>query len=221
MSVTSWLAMCHHSIIWSFMTCLKLCLALAMMPCLIIFATIFFDSDHDIYYYNYKFVSDDHLIDHPPPLDEVWLSETEWRACHGNPEECCCLADDCEWVKWIDKIPNEPSDLFLNLIEQSGSDSENSYHPPPDFVPEGEILCWSTKWRWWVYYTNQCSRVSTPQASFLLNQVILLLSVIVLELLIYTILTTLILNIYAKASKPGNTDLVVYLEPTKSLYLWT
>ncbi len=34
------LVMCRHGIIWSLMTCLKLYLALAMMPCLMIFKTV-------------------------------------------------------------------------------------------------------------------------------------------------------------------------------------
>ncbi len=41
MSATFLLVMFHHSIIWSLTTSSKLCLALAMMPCLVIFATIF------------------------------------------------------------------------------------------------------------------------------------------------------------------------------------
>ncbi len=43
MSVTTLLLTCLHSIIWSLMTCLKLWLALAMMPCLMIFAAASLD----------------------------------------------------------------------------------------------------------------------------------------------------------------------------------
>ncbi len=41
MSATSLQDKCHHSIIWSLVIRLKLCLLLAMIPCLMIFVTIF------------------------------------------------------------------------------------------------------------------------------------------------------------------------------------
>ncbi len=54
-----------------------------------------------------------------------------------NCEECCCLAEDCESVKWIDQAPDEPSDPLPNFIEKSDGDSETSDNPPPFFLPEG------------------------------------------------------------------------------------
>ncbi len=48
-----------------------------------------------------------------------------------------------------------------------------------------------------------------------MNWIMLLLPLIVLQLLIPTILTNSILNIYANASKFGNVNLVVYKELTK------
>ncbi len=50
----------------------------------------------------------------------------------------------------------------------------------------------------------------------MLNWMTLLLPLIVLQFLILTILMNLILNTYTKASKFGNTNLVMYIEPTKS-----
>ncbi len=44
---------------------------------------------------------------------------------------------------------------------------------------------------------------------------ILLLPLILLQLLIHTSPMNLILNIYVKASKYGNSNLVIYIEPTK------
>ncbi len=52
-------------------------------------------------------------------------------------EECCCIAEDHDKVKGIDKTRDNPFDLLPNFIEQSYSDSENLACPPPVFVPEG------------------------------------------------------------------------------------
>ncbi len=80
-----------------------------------------FDSDRDFYLYEDEITSNDPLVYNPPPLDEVWLSETECWACHLELEECCHIAEDCEQVKWIDKTPADPSHSLTNLIEQSDS----------------------------------------------------------------------------------------------------
>ncbi len=96
-----------------------------------------FDSDRNFYLYDDEVTSDDPLVYHPPPLDEVWLSEPErWARCL-ELEERRCIAEDQKKVKWIDKTPDDPSDSLPNLIEQSDSDSETSDQPPPVFVPEG------------------------------------------------------------------------------------
>ncbi len=91
-----------------------------------------FDSDCDIYFYDDKFISDNPLVYHLPPFDEVWL-----YACCLELEKCCCLSEDCEQVKWIDAAPDETSDPLPNLIEQSSSDGETSDYLPPVFVPVG------------------------------------------------------------------------------------
>ncbi len=96
-----------------------------------------FDSDRDFYLYDDEITSNDPLVYHLPPLDEVCLSEPECWACCHELEECCHIAEDCEQVKWIDKTHDDSSDLLPNLIEQSDSDSETSDRPPPVFVPEG------------------------------------------------------------------------------------
>ncbi len=49
-----------------------------------------FDSDRDFYLYDDEITSDDPLVYHPPPLDEVWLSEPEHRACCCELEEQLC-----------------------------------------------------------------------------------------------------------------------------------
>ncbi len=40
-----------------------------------------FDTVQDMYFHDDKFISDDPLLYHPPPLDEVWLNEPEHCAC--------------------------------------------------------------------------------------------------------------------------------------------
>ncbi len=55
-----------------------------------------FDSDCDFYIYDNEIISDDPLVYHPPPLDEVWLSEPERQACCQELEECCSIADNRE-----------------------------------------------------------------------------------------------------------------------------
>ncbi len=40
-----------------------------------------FDSNHDFCFYDDKFTSNDPLVYHPPPLDEVLLCEPEHHAC--------------------------------------------------------------------------------------------------------------------------------------------
>ncbi len=83
-----------------------------------------FDSDRDFYFYDDEITSNDPLVYHPPPLEEVWLSEPELQACHCELEECYHVSEDCIQVKWIDKTSDDPSDSLPNLIEQSDSDSE-------------------------------------------------------------------------------------------------
>ncbi len=73
-----------------------------------------FDSGHDINFYDDEITSDDPLAYHPPPLDEVWLSEPERRAHHRELEECHRIAEDHKRVKWIDKTPDDPSDSLAN-----------------------------------------------------------------------------------------------------------
>ncbi len=64
----------------------------------------------------------------------------------------------------------------------------------------------------WVTSTNHCSRGSTPYIPYVdLDD-----AAIMHQLLTHMILMNLILNIYNKASKPENPNLVVYTEPSKS-----
>ncbi len=58
-----------------------------------------FDSDHNFYFYDDEITSDDPLVYHPPPLDEVWLSEPEHRARRRELEERRCIAEDHKQVK--------------------------------------------------------------------------------------------------------------------------
>ena len=53
-----------------------------------------FDSDCDFYFYDDEITSNDSLVYHPPPLDEVWLSEPERRARHRELEERRRVAED-------------------------------------------------------------------------------------------------------------------------------
>ncbi len=55
-----------------------------------------------------------------------------------------------------------------------------------------------------------------PPTFLMFIWMLILLPLVVLQLLIPSILMNLILNIYTKASKLGNTNLVVYIESTKS-----
>ncbi len=80
------------------------------------------------YFYDEKFPSDVSLVYHSPPLDKVWLSETEHCACLHIFEEHHCLAENHEQVNWIDKTPDIPSDLTFKFIEQFNT---------PVFVLEG------------------------------------------------------------------------------------
>ncbi len=95
-----------------------------------------FDSNCDFYSYDDEIILDDPLVCYPHPLEGVCLSEPERQDCCRELEECHCIAEDCEWVKWIDTTPDDPSDSLPNLIEQSDSDSETSACLPPVFVPE-------------------------------------------------------------------------------------
>ncbi len=52
------------------------------------------DSDCDSYFYDDKLISNEPLVYHPPPLDEVWLSEPQHCFYCHNLEECCQLAED-------------------------------------------------------------------------------------------------------------------------------
>ncbi len=96
-----------------------------------------FDSDQNYYPYDVKFISNDPLVYHPPPIDEVWLSGHLHYACSCNIDKLCFLVKGSEQVKWIDETPDDLSDPFSVLIEQSYSNSETLDLPPPVFVPEG------------------------------------------------------------------------------------
>ncbi len=95
MSATSLWDMCHHRIIWSLMTCLKLYLALAMMPCLVLFVT-----DFSLWlFYDNKYISDEPLVCNSPSLEKVWLSEPKCCVYCLESEECCSFAEECEQAK--------------------------------------------------------------------------------------------------------------------------
>ncbi len=53
-----------------------------------------FDSDRNFYLYDDEITYNDPLVYHPPPLDEVWLSEPEHWACSCELEECHHVAED-------------------------------------------------------------------------------------------------------------------------------
>ncbi len=76
-------------------------------------------SDCDLYFYDDEFITNDPLVYHLPPLDEVWLSEPEHCACCSELEEFHHITEDGKQFKWIDKTPVEPSDPLPHLIEQS------------------------------------------------------------------------------------------------------
>ncbi len=77
-----------------------------------------FNSDQDMYFHDDEFISHYPLVYHLPPLNEVWLSEPEYRAWRQELEEHHCPSDDCDRVKLIDATPDEPSNPLPNLIEK-------------------------------------------------------------------------------------------------------
>ncbi len=103
-----------------------------------------FNSDCNIYSYDDIFITDDPLVYHLPPLEEVWLIEPDhWVHC-CKVEENFCLAEGCEQVKWINKALDGPSDALPNLSAKSDGDSESSDHPPLVFY-RGRKWCCSTQ----------------------------------------------------------------------------
>ncbi len=65
-----------------------------------------FDSTDNFYFYDNEITSNDPLVYHPPPLDDVWLSEPEHQACGCELENADALLN----------IVNELSGLIKHLI---------------------------------------------------------------------------------------------------------
>ncbi len=71
-----------------------------------------FDSNRDFYFHYDEITSNDPLVYHPPPLDEVWLSEQKHWAHHYEIDQCHHVAEDHKRVMWIDKSPDDPTSKF-------------------------------------------------------------------------------------------------------------
>ncbi len=217
MSTTFLQVTCHHSIVWSLMICLNLFSALAMMHCSMIFVTAFLTL---IVTCNPWWWVHLWLTSFLPSASYWWsLAEGIWVLCPSSwLSQMTLISEDHEHVKWIDQTPQELPRQLPILIEQSDNESETSVHPPPVFV-SGTIM------DWWHYFENitcfshlvNVQREHPP--TYLLLKRMFLLPLIVPQLLIPTIMMNLILNIFAKANKNRNTNLAIYIEPTKFLVI--
>ncbi len=54
-----------------------------------------FHAEYYLYFYDDEFISGYPLFIHPPPLDEVWLSDPEHCSCCRELEESCYPDEDC------------------------------------------------------------------------------------------------------------------------------
>ncbi len=149
MSATSLMVMCDKSITWLSIWCVAF--STCVMPWLKIFVTYFFYLDWDIYFYDDKFTSNDHLVYHPP--DEVWLDVHENGACCHELKECCCHAEG-EQVTCFDRTSDKPSDPLPNFFVPEGGNGAADLNKDDESIlpinaPEGALptyllLIWMT-----------------------------------------------------------------------------
>ncbi len=109
----------------------------------------------------------------------------------------------------VDKTPNELFDPPSHLFKQSDSDGESSDHPPPVIIPEGGSCAAQPNEDDESIIPINGPEGAPPNIPFF-DLDMLLLSLILFQLPIPTILINLILNIHVKAIKFGNANLVVY-----------
>ncbi len=94
------------------------------------------------YFYGDEITSDAPLVYHPPPVDDIWLSESECQACCHELEECHDIAEDHKQVKWIDETHDDlswqwpvlSSGKFEDTFEDIGHVWDKSFLCPRTFL---------------------------------------------------------------------------------------
>ncbi len=186
------------------MTCLTLCLALSMMTWLMIFKTAFL---------TLIVILISTMTSTSPSFNDkcLFLMKFSCQTCYCELEECQHIAEDWICVKGIDPTLEAPSHSLPVLIEQSCNGSEVLESLPPVFVSEGGNCAPQphNEGDESILLINLQMVHHLTSTYLLFIWMMLLLHLTMLQLMIPTILMKMFLNIFAKASKFGVTNLVV------------